>query len=85
MNAIFSPKAQLVLGWILFVGSFICWPLSQLTVAASEPPFTLGLSWFAVVLNGLGIIVTAQVNKDVSVQADTANVEANEVHIQEES
>lgn len=65
MNAIFSPRAQLIVGWVLFVGAAIGWPLSQLTVAANEPPFVLGLSWFAVVLNAWGIIVACQINKDV--------------------
>jgi hypothetical protein len=66
MNAIFSPKAQLIFAWVLLVGSLIGWPLSQLTVAADEPPFVLGLSWFAIVLGAWNTIVTTQVNRDVA-------------------
>lgn len=65
MNALFSPKAQLIVAWVLLVGSLIGWPLSQLTVARSEPPFVLGLSWFAIVLGAWNTIVTTQVNKDL--------------------
>lgn len=65
MNALFSPKAQLIFAWVLLVGSLIGWPLSQLTVARSEPPFVLGLSWFAIVLGAWNTIVTTQVNKDL--------------------
>lgn len=66
MNAIMSPRAQLYLAWVLLIGSLIGWPLSQLTVAANEPPFVLGLSWFAIVLGAWNTIVTAQVNKDTA-------------------
>jgi hypothetical protein len=65
VNALFSPRAQLIIGWVLLIGSVIAWPLSQLTVAQGEPPFVLGLSWLAVVLNAWGIIVACQINKDV--------------------
>lgn len=65
MNALCSPRAQLVFAWVLLVGSLVGWPLSQLTVANSEPPFVLGLSWFAIVLGAWNTIVTTQVNKDL--------------------
>lgn len=65
MNALFSPRAQLILGWGLLIGSLIGWPLSQLTIARDEPPFILGLSWGAIVLNAWGIIVACQINKDI--------------------
>lgn len=78
MNAIFSPRAQLILGWVLLVGSLIGWPLSQFTVARDEPPFVLALSWFAVVLNAWGIIVACQINKDVQVVTPGAAPSAKE-------
>ena len=66
MNALMSPRAQLIFAWVLLIGSLIGWPLSQLTLARSEPPFVLGLSWFAIVLGAWNTIVTTQVNKDVT-------------------
>jgi hypothetical protein len=66
MNAIFSPRAQLYFAWVLLIGSLIGWPLSQFTVASNEPPFILGLSWFAVVLGAWNTIVATQVNKEVT-------------------
>lgn len=47
-----------------FAVSVIGWPLSQATVASDEPPFTLGLSWFAVVQGSLVFIVSALIRKD---------------------
>jgi hypothetical protein len=69
VNALCSPRAQLIFAWVLLVGSLIGWPLSQFTVASGEPPFILGLSWFAIVLGAWNTIVTTQVNKDVSTES----------------
>ena len=66
MNALFSPRAQLIFAWVLLIGSLVGWPLSQLTVARDEPPFVLGLSWFAIVLGAWNTIVTTSVNKEVT-------------------
>lgn len=51
------------LAWVLLVGSAIGWPLSQATIAASEPPFTLGLSWLAITLTALDILGTQDVRR----------------------
>lgn len=51
-------------GWALLAGSLIAWPVSQLTVAKDEPPFILGLSWAAIALTALGIVVSAYVKRD---------------------
>lgn len=69
MNTLLSPRMQLIVSWVLLVGSVIGWPLSQLTVAANEPPFILGLSWFAIVLGAFNTIVSCQVNRDVAPSA----------------
>jgi hypothetical protein len=84
MNALFSPKAQLILGWGLLIGSLIGWPVTAMTIFSSEPQGILGLSWGAIVLNAWGIIVACQINKDVvDVQAGKANVEAENVTVNE--
>lgn len=54
----------LIFGWALLVLSLVGWPVTQLTVARDEPPFVLGLSWFAIVLNAVGILATAYVKQD---------------------
>jgi hypothetical protein len=66
MNALMSPRAQVILAWVLLIGSLIGWPVSQLTVASTEPPFILGLSWFAIVLGAWNTIVTTAVNRTVT-------------------
>ncbi len=52
------------LGWALLVLSLIGWPVTQFTVARDEPPFVLALSWLAIVLTAVGIIVSAHVKQD---------------------
>lgn len=46
---------------IMAIMSFIGWPATQLTLARDEPPFTLGLSWFAITLT----LVDIWINTDV--------------------
>lgn len=46
--------------WAGFVLALINWPLSQLTYAKSEPPVTLGLSWLAIVLVCVDIIINTK-------------------------
>ena len=61
-------KWYIAMGWLLLAGSLIGWPLSQFYLARDEPPFVLALSWLAITLNALGIIVTAYVKRDTSDQ-----------------
>lgn len=48
----------------MVVMSAIAWPLTQLTVASGEPPFVLGLSWFAITLTALDIWATTDVRAE---------------------
>jgi hypothetical protein len=66
MNALMSPKAQLVLAWVLLVGSLIGWPATALTIFSEEPQGVLGLSWFAIILGAWNTIVTTAVNREVT-------------------
>lgn len=59
-----KPKYRVVFAWILLIGGVVAWPITQVTVARGEPPFTLGLSWFAVILTALDILSTADVRKN---------------------
>jgi hypothetical protein len=52
-----------LLAWVLLVGSLVGWPLSALTVARHEPQFVLGLSWLAITLTALDILMTADVHR----------------------
>jgi hypothetical protein len=49
------------MAWVLLVGSVVGWPLSQLTFAKHEPPTVLGLSWLALFLNAVNILMTVGV------------------------
>lgn len=50
--------------WMLLGGSIVGWPVSALTVAKSEPPFVLGLSWLAIILTSADLLTTSQVHED---------------------
>ena len=52
---------------MVLVIACIAWPLTQFTIARDEPPFTLGLSWLAIILTLVDYTKTARVHKD---QAD---------------
>lgn len=54
-----STRIIIVASWALFVISLVGWPLSQLTVAKDEPPFILGLSWFAILYAAANTLLTA--------------------------
>jgi hypothetical protein len=58
-----SPRARIVLAWVLLVGSVVGWPASALTVASHEPQFVLGLSWLAISLTAVDILMTADVRQ----------------------
>ena len=56
-----SPKARKRGAFVLLALSVIGWPVSALTFAASEPPSILGLSWLAIAITALDIVLTTDV------------------------
>lgn len=56
-------KLRIIAAWTLLILSIIGWPISALTWAKEEPPFILGLSWFAIILTALDILGTQDVRK----------------------
>lgn len=50
--------------WVLLIGALIGWPVTQLTIARDEPPFTLGLSWLAIILTAADLLSTSQVHEE---------------------
>lgn len=59
-----ARRARTAAAWLLLVGSIIGWPLSQLTIARGEPPFTLGLSWLAIILTSADLLTSSQVHEE---------------------
>lgn len=59
-----DPQVRVNGAWILLGVATVAWPVTQLTIAKSEPPFVLGLSWFAIILTCLEIVMTADVRKE---------------------
>lgn len=57
-------KARVTAAWVLLVMAVVGWPVTQLTVARDEPPFTLGLSWLAIILTALDLLSTQQVHQE---------------------
>ncbi len=78
------PQAQLAVAWVLLIGSIFAWPIGALTIFRDEPQGVLGLSFLAIILGAWNTIITASVNREVAVQAETATVTADEVHVNQE-
>jgi uncharacterized membrane protein YfcA len=57
-------RVEVGLAWVLLIGSLIGWPVSALTVAKSEPPFILGLSWLAITLTAMDLLKSSRVHRD---------------------
>lgn len=57
----------------LIVSSIIGWPLTALTIAASEPPIILGLSWGAILLTGLSFYASSQDGEDIDTILENQN------------
>lgn len=54
-------RRRLIFAWVLIAVSVLGWPLTALTIAASEPPTLLFLSWLAPVITALNILFTVDV------------------------
>lgn len=54
------PKALKFAGLVCIVGGVIGWPVSAFTFGKTEPPVTLGLSWFAIIGTGFAFYTAAQ-------------------------
>jgi hypothetical protein len=67
-----SPVWRLRISWFVLLLSAIGWPLSALTLAAEEPPFILGLSWLAITITALDVIVTSDVRAEQEENGDAA-------------
>lgn len=52
-----TKKTRKRLAWGVLIACILGWPLSAFTVAANEPPFILGLSWFALILTAVLIVI----------------------------
>jgi hypothetical protein len=58
------PRNRVRLAWFLLVLSLVGWPVSALTFASKEPMTVLGLSWLAITLTALDVLLTADVRKE---------------------
>lgn len=56
-----TPRARRRIAAGVAIAATIAWPVTQLTVARHEPPFTLGLSWFAIVITAVDVLATTDV------------------------
>jgi hypothetical protein len=48
---------------VLLASTVVGWPLSALTFARTEPPVVLALSWIAISLTAIDILLTATVSQ----------------------
>lgn len=63
-----SPERKLQAAWVILAATLILWPLSLFII--DEPPVILSLSWLALTVTALDIIVSSDVAAEVSVDVD---------------
>lgn len=60
-----SSRQKAIFGESLVWATVIGWPLTATTLARSEPQFVLGLSWVAILLTGIDILVNLDTHEQV--------------------
>lgn len=55
---------RILFGWVLLGLSIVGWPLSAFTFAREEPQAILGLSWGAIILTALNVVLVEEVKED---------------------
>lgn len=50
--------------WVLLAVSMVGWPLTQFTIARHEPPLVLALSWLAILLTCIDVLISSHVKRD---------------------
>ena len=81
---VFHEANMLRLAWANLWLSLLGMPLTLWLT--SEPPFILGLSWYAVTVTALGHISAARANQEiVDVKAETAEVSADTAEVAADS
>jgi uncharacterized membrane protein YfcA len=66
-----TRRLRVIAAWVLLIGAIVGWPLSALTVASTEPPFVLGLSWLAIILESSSLLTSSQVHEEQGEQHDS--------------
>lgn len=64
LRRVFNPERRVKLAMFGLIGSLIAWPLTAVTVFASEPPGILGLSWASFIVQMLILVVTTDVRRE---------------------
>lgn len=57
-------RIRTIAAWVLLIGSIVGYPISALTIAKTEPPVVLFLSWFAIILTSADLLTSSQVNEE---------------------
>jgi cation transporter-like permease len=59
-----AEKGLVIGAWFFLVFSIIGWPLTAMTIFSKEPPGILGLSWLAIIIECLVLLVQAYIKQD---------------------
>lgn len=57
LNFIADPHKRMRVAVVLFFASIAGWPISALTFASDEPQTVLGLSWLAITITALDVMI----------------------------
>lgn len=59
-----ARRARVILAWVLLLGASAGWPLAALWLAKDEPPFVLGLSFLAIIIEAGSLLTASQVHEE---------------------
>jgi hypothetical protein len=59
-----STEARVKAAWVLLIICVIAWPVTSLTIFRHEPQGILGLSWAAIIISMLEVVMAADVRNN---------------------
>lgn len=59
-----SPQGRVRFAWTILSLCVVGWPTTALTIFKNEPQGILGLSWIALILTAVDILITTDVRRE---------------------
>lgn len=64
-----NPENRVKLAWGIVIVSIVAWPITAFTVFSKEPQAVMALSWIAIILSAIILLVTTDVRKEQDEQS----------------
>lgn len=59
-----DPTNRVKFAWGIVIASIVAWPVTAFTVFSKEPQAVMALSWIAIILSAVILLVTTDVRKE---------------------